>query len=177
MPRRRLDFNLETPDGKVALVYKAGPSSRLDASSVVLGSAIVPALLAPYLVPPELLFYSYSALFLPSIYALMRRGRNKRQARGDVEEMHLFENGEQLLVRTADGVLHKLDILHTESHHLEDGKNGSLAFVMENSGRPYRIETKGALAVDFPLLDKLAKAICVDTKRSQTLYHRLVSRQ
>ena len=149
MPRERLDFNTVTPDGKVALVYKADQSSRMNVWNVILGSAIPPALFAPYLVPPDLLLYSYTALFLPSMYALFDRRKKKQRAKGEIDEMYVFENGEQLLVRTVDGVLHKLEIIHNMSHNFEDGKDKALVFVMVNSQRKYYIRTKDAEIIDY----------------------------
>lgn len=149
MPKERLKFDTVTPDGKIALVYRADQSSRMNVWNVILGSAIPPAMFAPYLVPPDLLLYSYTALFLPSMYALFDRHKRKKRSRGEIEEMHIFENGEQLLVKTADGVLHKLEIIHNMSHHFEEGKDKSLVFIMENSKRKYFIRTKDADVIDY----------------------------
>ena len=57
VPRERLNFDTMTPDGKVALVYRSDQTSRMNVWNVILGSAIPPALFAPYLVPPDLLLY------------------------------------------------------------------------------------------------------------------------
>ena len=177
VPRERLNFDTMTPDGKVALVYRSDQTSRMNVWNVILGSAIPPALFAPYLVPPDLLLYSYTALFLPSMYALFDRRKRKQSNKGEIDEMYIFENGEQLLVRTADGVLHKLEIIHNMSHSYEEGRDKALVFIMENSKRRYSIKTKDAEVIDYQLLDKFMRAICIDTHRTQNLYHRLISRQ
>jgi len=57
----------------------------------------------------------------------------------DVDEIHLFDNGEQLLMKTHDGVLHKLDILYNDNHRFSENKDGSLIFIMENGNRDYYI--------------------------------------
>ena len=80
--------------------------------------------------------------------------------------MHVFENGEQLLVKTADGILHKLNIIDNETHRYDVGKDKSLVFTMENSGREYKVRTKDAEVLDYQLMDKLLRAICLDTKRT-----------
>lgn len=64
--------------------------------------------MAPYMVPPELLLYTYSALFLPSMYALFDRFMKGRRSVEEVEEIYIFESGQELLIKTRDGVLHKL---------------------------------------------------------------------
>ena len=57
----------------------------------------------------------------------------------DVDEIHLFDNGEQLLIKTNDGVLHKLDIIYNDNHRFGENKDGSLIFIMENGNRDYYI--------------------------------------
>ena len=64
-------------------------------------------------------------------------GRKQREM--DVSEMHLYETGEQLLVKTHDGVLHKLDIIYNDSHRFAENKDKSLIFIVENGGRGYHI--------------------------------------
>ena len=69
MPKKRLNFDLETPDGRLALVYQADQNMRFSFANVVLFSAMPPAFLGQYFVPPELLFYTYSAILLPTLIA------------------------------------------------------------------------------------------------------------
>ena len=158
-------------------VYKSGSQSGLNFWNIVLATAIPPAILAPYMVPPDLLLYTYSAIFLPSVYALYDRLQRGRKALRDVAEIHLYENGQQLLVKTKDGVHHKIDIIHNESHRfIENKKDTSLIFCFTNSGREYYIGSKDTEEIDYQLMDKYIRAICIDTGRSQTLYHRLVNR-
>lgn len=80
-------------------------------------------------------------------------------------------------MKTLDGAHHKLDIIHNDEHAFEEAKDKSLVFTMTNHGRIYRIHTKNADVIDYHTLDKFIRAICIDTKRSQNLYHRLISRQ
>ncbi len=74
-------------------------------------------------------------------------------------------------------MLHKMDILHNDSHRFQENKDKSLVFVMENGGREYFIQSKDAELIDYMLLDKFIRAICIDTRRTQSLYHRLISKQ
>ena len=130
VPAKRLDFSIETPDGKLALVYQGAEERKMKNWQVILGSAIVPTLMAPYMVPPEFLFYAYSALFLPSSYALLDRFMKNRRSKVEVDEIHIYENGEQLLLKTHDGVLHKVLINQNDSHRYMENKDGSLIFVI-----------------------------------------------
>ena len=139
MPKKRLNFDMETPDGRLALVYKADQNRRFSIANYVLLSAIPPVWLAPYFVPPEFLFYTYSAIFLPTLIAFRDSIRGVRAKKSEVAQIDLYENGEQLLVRTYDGVLHKLDIYHNDKHEYKENKDKSLVFIMENFGRKYSI--------------------------------------
>ena len=80
-------------------------------------------------------------------------------------------------MRTADGVLHKIDILFNDSHQLAENKDKSLIFVVENGDREYFFNSKDAEVLDYHIMDKIIRAICIDPKRTQSLYHRLISRQ
>ena len=177
VPKRRINFNYETPDGKLALVYKSAEKPLLGTWQAVLGSAIPALLLAPYCVPPEFLFYTYSAIFLPTAFGLFDSAMRRKVARQTAAEIYLFQNGEQLLLKSQAGVLHKLDILFNDKYHFKKSKrDDSLVFVMENSDREYLIKAKDAEVIDYQLIDKFIKAICIDTKCTQG-YHRLVSRK
>lgn len=60
----------------------------------ILAQTVPAALLAPYFVPPELLMYTYSALFLPTVYALYNRRTMKNRIHFEASEIYLYENGE-----------------------------------------------------------------------------------
>ena len=117
------------------------------------------------------IFFPLASLYS---YHVMRMKRFARQR--DVTEAYLYESGDQLLLRTADGVLHKLDILFNDSHRLAENKDKSLIFVIENGDREYFINSKEAEVLDYHIMDKIIRAICIDPRRTQSLYHRLVSR-
>jgi len=58
--------------------------------------------------------------------------------------MWLLKNGNQIVLETFDGVLHKLNIIENREHEVVDSKDKSLIFVMRNSGREYYFSTKNA---------------------------------
>lgn len=117
VPKNRINFNFDTPDGRMALIYKAGKTSSSNAWQAVLGSAIPALLLAPSFVPIDYLFYTYTAIFLPTCYGLFDQMMRRRTARITATEIYLFENGEQLLFKTQAGVVHKLDILFNDKYY------------------------------------------------------------
>lgn len=81
------------------------------------------------------------------------------------------------MLKTHDGVLHKLDIIYNDSHRLAENKDKSLIFVVENGNREYFFNSKQAELLNYQIVDKIIRAISVDTRRTQSLYHHLVSRQ
>lgn len=48
---------------------------------------------------------------------------------------------------------------------------------MNNSGREYLLANKSAAKVDYDLVDRIIKGICVDTLKFSKLYNRLIYRQ
>lgn len=80
--------------------------------------------------------------------------------------MWLMKNGNQLIVETYDGVLHKLNIIENREHEIIDNKDKSIVFVMKNAGREFYFSTKNASKLDFNLIDRVIRAICVETDRS-----------
>ena len=81
-----------------------------------------------------------------------------------------------MLLRTCDGLLHKVNILENHNNEFAEAKDGSLVFVMVNNGRRFTLTTKDAELIDYDLLDRIVRAITVDTDRSQQVYHHLISR-
>ena len=80
--------------------------------------------------------------------------------------MWLMKNGNQLIVETYDGVLHKVNIIENREHELIDTKDKSIVFVMRNAGREFYFSTKNAIKLDYNLIDRVIRAICVETDRS-----------
>jgi len=78
VPKKRLDFNLATPDGNVTLVYKSEKLSKISAWTLALGSALPAAIMAPTMVPAEFLLYTYSAIFLPTLYGMYDQVMRRR---------------------------------------------------------------------------------------------------
>ena len=139
VPKKRINFNLVTPDGRLALVYKSEKYNVIGIWTLLLGSALPAALIAPSFAPAQYLLYTYSAIFLPAFYGIFDQVQRRRLRRKEVSEVFLYENGEQLLFRTHDNVLHKINILQNDTHRLDENKDKSLIFIVENSGREYYI--------------------------------------
>ena len=82
----------------------------------------------------------------------------------EVRKLWLLESGTQIVFETFDGVMHKANIIDNASYKLVNDK--PLVFGMESSGRSFMISCKNPEVIDYELLDRLIKAICVDTSRS-----------
>lgn len=71
---------------------------------------------------------------------------------------------------------HKLNIMDNSEYEIVDQKK-SIVFVMKNSGREFYIATKNAKAVDFNLIDRIVRAICIDTRRSTAVFHHILNKE
>lgn len=81
------------------------------------------------------------------------------------------------MVQTFDGVLHKLNIMDNDEYEIFDAKDKTLVFQMQNSGRDFYIAVKNAKDVDYNLIDRLVRAICVDTRRSTGVFHHILHKE
>lgn len=61
-------------------------------------------------------------------------------------------------------MLHRLNIIDNTEHEIIEN-NKSLTFVMTNSGRPFFLNNKDAIHIDYDIIDRILKGICVDSKR------------
>lgn len=91
--------------------------------------------------------------------------------------MWLMQNGEQLVVETFDHVLHKLNIMDNDQYEVYETKNKTLMFQMINSGREFNIAAGSSKLVDLNLIDRLVRAICVDTRRQTSVFHHIIHKQ
>lgn len=94
----------------------------------------------------------------------------------EVYKMWLYQNGDQVLLQTYDGMLHRLNVIDTQEHEIVENKD-HLVFVLNNSGREYLISNKDCKRIDYDIIDRLMKGICIDTNKFQKLYNRLIYRQ
>jgi len=62
--------------------------------------------------------------------------------KSEVEKIWLMQNGDQLVVETYDGILHKLNIMDNIEYEIISAKDKSLVFVMKNSGENFISQQK-----------------------------------
>jgi len=71
VPKKRISFDIATPDGPMALIFQAKDvSSQAMNWKLALGSAMPAAAMAIFAVPPAFLPYAYPALFSPALYGM-----------------------------------------------------------------------------------------------------------
>lgn len=132
---------------------------------------------APFIVPLELIYFVQPVLFMTMGYCFRQFQKLNIDKRETVNKMYLLENGQQLIVETYDGILHKLTIGDNHEHEIHTDKKDGVVFIMYNSDRPFKIKAKNASLIDFNLVDRLIKSVSIETKKSTNLYHHLIERQ
>lgn len=179
VPNKKYNFNRQTPEGRMALVFESSNSlvSKKNTWQVVFGSAIPGAALALHTLPAAYLTFALPMLFLPTAYSALQSFKINKLFKDEVKRMWVLKNGDQLIVETFDGMLHKLNIMDNREHEITESKDKSLIFVMVNSGREFYISAKNAEKIDYDLIDRVIRAICVNTKHSQQVFHHLISKQ
>jgi len=121
--------------------------------------------------------WAYPMLFLPAAFNLYDFAKlHFIVYKTEVSRMWLYQNGDQVLVKTYDGMLHRMNIIDNNEHEIVENKD-HLVFVMNNSGREYLLSNKDCKVIDYDLVDRLIKGIRVDTLKFQKLYNRLLYRQ
>jgi hypothetical protein len=59
-------------------------------------------------------------------------------------------------------MLHRLNIIDNYEHEIVENKD-HLVFVMNNSGREFLVANKNCAKLDYDLVDRIMKGICIDT--------------
>lgn len=178
IPKKRLRFDFDSPEGPLALLFHSSDSFYKRANNWKLSTAVtVPAAVFAYMTLGAQYWWAYPMLFVPSAFNLYDLAKLKLIVfKTEVYKMWLYQNGNQVLVQTYDGMLHRLNIIDNAEHEIVENKD-HLVFVMNNSGREYLIANKNAQKIDYDMIDRLMKGVCIDTQKFQKLYNRLIYRQ
>lgn len=177
IPKKRLHFDFASPEGPLALVYHASDAyfKRANNWKISLGSG-VPAFAAAYFALGPAYLFAYPLVFLPAVFNLYDLAKlHFIVYKTEVFKMWLYQNGDQILVQTYDGMLHRMNIIDNNEHEIVENKD-HLVFVMNNSGREYLLSNKNCIKIDYDMVDRLMKGIRVDTLKFQKLYNRLIYR-
>ena len=108
--------------------------------------------------------FVYPMLFLPTLYHLYDLQRIKAKSINQIYKFYLYQNGEQVLLQTYDGMLHRMNITDNEGFQIRELKD-NLVFDVENGGRTYTLDNKDCELIDFELLERILKGIQVETHK------------
>jgi len=159
-------FDFASPEGPLALVYQASEATYQKANNWKLSTAVaIPAATMAYFTLSAPYWPVYPMLFLPVAYNLYDLAQLKLIVyKTEVYKMWLYQNGDQILVQTFDGMFHRMNIIDNDEHEIVENKD-HLVFVMNNSGREYLLRNKNCPKIDYDIIDRLMKGIRVDTQK------------
>ena len=181
VPKRPLEFKWKTPDGNMALVFEGKLNIEQRAATwIATTAACIPAtIMACYYLEDMYLYAMLFGMHVPNAYYFFDGRRAKEEMESHVKKMYVYRNGSQLLLETYDGVLHKINIIDSESSRIGENPRDkkSLLFTMTNSGRSFHLSNKDVDNMDYDLVDRVVRGIAVDTKRSQKVFHHLLAKQ
>ena len=72
--------------------------------------------------------------------------------------MYLLQNGDQILIKTYDGIWHKVCIQDIQSYKMND-KSKYIEILIELKERTYILSTKTRTFINFEILDKIMKGV------------------
>ena len=177
IPKKRLKFDHLGGEGPMTLLYeadaKSGAKWRPHTWKATLAGTL-PCYYYASLTLSAQYWQVYPLMFLPSLYYYYDGKKASKEIVDMVEKMWLLKNGDQVVVKTFDGVLHKVDIVHIDEHVVQEKKNKELVFVMTSFGRSFSMSNKNAQYIDYDLVDRVIHAVPVDTVKHQSLYHHLI---
>lgn len=165
IPTKSLLFNINSGEGKLVSIFKRKDNHKTLKSiwtlsvplaagyGVYLNNVFGMAMLQAY--SPLLLL---SPIFLRAVNHVIAN----RKASSIVKEMYLMKNGDQILLLTSDGVYHKVCIQDIVSYKMIE-KKGFMNIVINCSYRKYLICTQNKEYVNFEILDKIIKGVCIET--------------
>lgn len=140
--------------------------------------ALVPSFIASaWLLPVAQGMYAAPTTAALLGYSLRRWYRAKKFMSTHAEKMWLLENGQQLVIETMDGVLHKVNIMNNDSYEIVDRGKYGLVFLMDNSARTFYFATKFAVKADINMLDRVVRGIQVDTKKNTRVFHHQLAKE
>jgi hypothetical protein len=168
VPKTRLKFDYKSGDGPLSLIFEAGDEGGFKKFvphtwKVTLATNL-PAIYYASITLGAQYNYIYPAMALPTIYYFIIGMRAQKEYLNLVQKMWLLKNGDQVVLLTFDGVMHKLNIVHNTEHEIQTAKK-ELIFVMTNCNRDFKMSNKEAKYIDYDLVDRIIHSVPIDTKK------------
>ena len=110
-PSRRIRFDLDTSEGRMALVFQGKENPFSNVPKVSWMATIATMVAVPLGLPEDLVVLIEPSLLLPLGLTYRQLNRQRHDKAYTVRRMYLLENGQQLVLETHDGVLQRLNIL------------------------------------------------------------------
>lgn len=114
-----------------------------------------------------LYFYLPHLMVAPIAIKMINQAMLSRSGTRNVREIYLLKNGDQILLQTVDDIWHKMSIQDISSYKMVDKKTYMLIHLKYN-GRIYTLSTKNRDFINFEILDKIMKGVCIQTTKTKT---------
>ena len=182
VPKTKLNFDYQSGDGPLCLLYEGKDLKGLQKFMPNLWKLVLPinfsaVYFASMIAGPQTSTFMYPLMFLPTYFSHRSGAKAKEQSIDQIRKMWLMKNGDQVVCQTYDGVMHKMNIVHNHKHEIQITKTKDLIFVMHNCKREFMLTNKDAKMFDYDLIDRVVKAVAIDTEKHQSLYHHLIYKQ
>lgn len=164
-PARTVLFNYKSAEGKMAKVFTSTHSHNITSKLWTL-SVPLSAGLAFYVQSLAMMNPLYF-ITAPILIRMLSNTITGRSGRKHVSDMYLLQNGDQALVKTFDGVWHRICIQDIKKYRMNDKKK-HIQIDMKVGDRVYVLSTKNKTYVNFEVLDKIIKGICIQTNMLNT---------
>ena len=112
-------------------------------------------------------YYMPHLVAVPFLIRLLNHALATWPGSKHVKEMLLLKNGQQVLLKTIDGVWHKICIQDIEDYKMVD-KKSHMQILIKNNGRNFTMSTKNKKFINFELIDKIIKGVCIETGTSKS---------
>jgi hypothetical protein len=164
-PARTVLFNHSSKEGKMAKVFTSTHKHSI-ISNIWTLSVPVSAGIAFYMQSLAVMNPLYFVT-APVILMMLSNAITSRSGCKLVSDLYLLHNGDQALLKTYDGVWHKICIQDIKKYRMNDKKK-HLQIDMKVGDRVFVLSTKNKTFVNFEVLDKIIKGICIQTNISNS---------
>lgn len=167
-PSKAVVFDFESKEGNIAQIFKdthnfntvknywlAGIPTSLGVAAYLNQTLGIGAV---YLYAPQLVLAPIGLRILNKVLTASRG--HKR-----VSDLYLLQNGDQIVLKTYDSVWHKVSIQDILSYKMVDKKK-YIEILLNLKERTYILSTKNKKMINFEILDKIMKGVCIQTNLS-----------
>ena len=169
-PAKSVIFNYDSSEGYIARVFRCKDNFGTLRN---LWTMSIPASLAGGIYLHQMVslgafyFYLPHLVVAPIVMKMLNQAILSRSGTKYVREIYLLKNGDQILLQTIDDIWHKICIQDISSYKMVDKKKYMLIHLKYN-GRVFTLSTKNRDFINFEILDKIMKGVCIQTSKTKT---------